>query len=77
MLAAGNSNTSTARGSKKLVKGLSPTQHEASSSKKDNIIDNLRKKPTMGEMKRGYDTNPSVSSSINGLSKSIVKEKYH
>ena len=77
MLSA-NSNTSTARNSKKQQMGLSP-KHQNEAAKKDNIIDNLRKKP-IGDLQRAYDTasgsGPS-SSAIQNFSKSIAKEKFH
>ena len=80
MLSA-NSNTSTARNSKKQQMGMSP-KHQNEAAKKDNIIDNLRKKP-IADLQRAYDTasgtGPSSSAiqSLNGLSKSIAKEKFH
>ena len=74
---SGNSNTSTARGDKKHAIGLSP-KHANEGSKKDNIIDNLRKKP-IGDLQRAYDTapGPGVQNTLSGLSKSIAKEKFH
>lgn len=75
---ANNSNTSTARGTKKHNIGLSPSQHPNSETKKDGSGMADSRKKTMGDLARVYESAPGASNqNILGLSKSIAKDKFH